>query len=314
LTNNGGTGPPEIGSDIMTIFFSVVLPVLLVFVAGYVVQKWRKVDIKPISTVAIYILTPALVFETFYKADMNMQYVYMVVFALILLFSIIIINKLYAWKMKYPPSVESGLILSTAFMNSGNYGAPIILFAYGQEGFAYAVSFMVLQAVIMNFFGIYYAARGVSGMRTALKVLLRMPVSYAVLLAILIKVLRIEMPSTLMQPVELISQAAIPTVMLILGMQLAQIKWTSFEWGKVSYGVVVRLLISPVIAWGITLMMPMDPLLAKVLIVAAAMPSAATIVMYAVEFDAKPKLVSSITLITTLLSIFTITLIIMILG
>lgn len=298
----------------MTIFISVVLPVLLVFLAGYVVQMWRKVDIKPVSTVAIYILTPALVFQTFYQAEMNMQYVYMIVFAMALLFAIIIINKLYAWKMKYPTSIESGLILSTAFMNSGNYGAPIILFAYGQAGFAYAVSFMVLQAVIMNFFGVYYAARGISGIKTALKVLLRMPVTYAVLLAILLKLLRVEMPSTLMQPVELISQAAIPTVMLILGMQLAQIEWTTFEWGKVSYAVVVRLLLSPVIAWGLTLLMPMDPLLAKVLIVAAAMPSAATIVMYAVEFNAKPKLVSSITLITTLLSVFTITIIIMILG
>lgn len=298
----------------MTIFISVVLPVLLVFLAGYVVQKWRKVDIKPISTVAIYILTPALVFQTFYQAEMNMQYVYMIVFAMALLFAIIIINKLYSWKMKYPTSIESGLILSTAFMNSGNYGAPIILFAYGQAGFAYAVSFMVLQAVIMNFFGVYYAARGISGVKTALKVLLRMPVTYAVLLAILLKLLHVDMPSTLMQPVELISQAAIPTVMLILGMQLAQIEWTTFEWGKVSYAVVVRLLLSPVIAWGLTLLMPMDPLLAKVLIVAAAMPSAATIVMYAVEFNAKPKLVSSITLITTLLSVFTITIIIMILG
>ncbi|PYZ92772.1 transporter [Salipaludibacillus keqinensis] len=298
----------------MTIFISVVLPVMFVFLIGYVVQKWRKVDIKPISTLAIYILTPALVFETFYQAEMNIQYAYMIVFALALLFALIIINKVYAWQRKYSSSMESGLILSTAFMNSGNYGAPIILFAYGQEGFAYAVSFMVLQAVIMNFFGVYYAARGVSGVKTALRVLLLMPVTYAVLLAILLKSFQIQIPDNFMQPVELISQAAIPTVMLILGMQLAQIKWARFEWSKVSFAVVVRLVVSPMIAWGITLLMPLDPLLAKVLIVAAAMPSAATIVMYAVEFDAKPKLVSSITLITTLLSIFTITLILMILG
>ncbi|RKL68318.1 transporter [Salipaludibacillus neizhouensis] len=298
----------------MTIFITVVLPVLLVFVAGYVVQKWRKVDIKPVSTVAIYILTPALVFETFYYAEMNIQYAYMIAFALILLFALIIITKVYSWKMKYSASTESGLILSTAFMNSGNYGAPIILFAYGEAGFAFAISFMVLQAVIMNFFGIYYAARGVSGMRTALKVLMKMPVTYSMLLVIPLKFFDIPMPSTIMQPVELISQAAIPIVMLILGMQLARIEWGNSAWGKVSYGVIVRLVISPIIAYGITLMMPMDPLLADVLIVSAAMPSAATIVMFAVEFDAEPKLVSSTTLITTLLSVVTITLILTILG
>lgn len=298
----------------MTIFISVVLPVLLVFLTGYIVQKWRKVDIKPISTVAIYILTPALVFNTFYYAELNIQYAYMVAFALALLFSLIVITKIYAWKMKYSSSTESGLILSTAFMNSGNYGVPIILFAYGQAGFAYAISFMVLQSVIMNFFGVYYAAKGIAGIKTALKVLMRMPVTYAIMLVVPLKVFQITVPDNLLSPIELISQAAIPTVMLILGMQLAKIEWGNFEWGKVSYGVVVRLVISPVIAYLLTLAMPIDPLLAKVLIVSAAMPSAATIVMYAVEFNAKPKLVSSTTLVTTLLSIITITLILTILG
>lgn len=299
---------------IMGIFISVVLPVLLVFLAGYIVQKWRRTDIKPVSTVAIYILTPALVFETFYEAEIDMQYVYMIVFALALLFALIIINKLYTWKMGYSSKAEDGLILSTAFMNAGNYGVPIILFAYGQEGFAYAISFMVLQSIIMNFFGVYYAARGIAGVKTALRVLMRMPVTYAVIVATFLKITGISVPDNLMEPVSLISQAAIPVVMLILGMQLAKIKWTKFDWGKVSYGVVVRLIVSPVLAWLLTLVLPLDPLLAKVLIVSAAMPSAATIVMYAVEFDAQPKLVSSITLITTLLSVITVTLTLILLG
>jgi predicted permease len=61
-------------------------------------------------------------------------------------------------------------------------------------------------------------------------------------------------------------------------------------------------------------MLPMDPMMAKVLIVSAAMPSAATIVMYAVQFDSQPRLVSSVTLVTTLFSIFTITVLLIMLG
>ena len=52
------------------------------------------------------------------------------------------------------------MILSTAFMNSGNLRAPIILFAYGETAFAYAIYLMVLHAIMMNFCGIYYAAMG----------------------------------------------------------------------------------------------------------------------------------------------------------
>lgn len=298
----------------MDIFIQVVFPVLLVFFIGYLVQKWKKVDIKPISTVAIYIMTPCLVFRTFYSAEIDLQYFYMVVVAFILLFALIIVNKIYVTIKKHNASTESALILSTAFMNSGNYGAPIILFAYGEAGFAYAVSFMILQAIIMNFFGVYYAARGGAGILHAVKTIFQMPATYAVIVALVMKYLNIDLPSNIFMTIDIISAAAIPTVMIILGMQLALIKWGNFEWGNISYGLFVRLIISPIIAYAITLVLPLDPLLAKVVIVSAAMPSAATIVMYAVQFNAKPKLVSSITLITTLVSIFTITILLILLG
>ncbi|MFC0470603.1 AEC family transporter [Halalkalibacter kiskunsagensis] len=298
----------------MQIFFEVVLPVLFVFLIGFVVQKWKKVDIKPVSTVAIYIMTPCLVFRTFYSSELDIQSFYMVVFALLILFSLILLNKIYVKLKKYDQSMEGGLILSTAFMNAGNYGTPIILFAYGEAGFAYAVMYLVLQSILMNCVGVYYAARGKAGVGIAIKEVLKMPATYAFLIGILLKLLDFTVPSNFILTIDIIAEAAIPTVMIILGMQLARIKWGNFQWGVVTYSTIVRLLISPTIAYGITLMLPMDPVMAKVLIVSAAMPSAATIVMYAVQFDSQPRLVSSVTLITTMFSIVTITVLLIILG
>lgn len=298
----------------MHIFIQVVLPVLLIFGAGYAIQKWKKVDIKPVSVVALYVATPALVFQTFHGAEIDSQYLLMIVFAFALLFSLILFNKIMARILKRSEKKESGWILSTAFMNAGNYGAPIILFAYGQEGFAYAVSFMVLQSIIMNVFGIYYAAKGYAGARYALKSILTMPVTYAVLLAVFFQMMPFSMPDNLMGSIDIVAASAIPLVMIILGMQLANMKLGHFDWPSVSYGVIVRLFVSPLIAYGLTLLLPIDPLLAKVLIVAAATPSAATIVMMAVQFDNQPKYISSVTLVSTLLSVITITLLLALLG
>ena len=298
----------------MTIFIQVVLPVLLVFGAGFAIQKWQRVDIKPLSVVALYVATPALVFQTFYHAEIDRQYGYMVAFALLLLFAIIFINKLAALVTKRTSEEESGWILGTAFMNSGNYGAPIILFAYGQEGFAFAVSFMVLQAIIMNIFGVYYAAKGRSGVRFALKSVIGMPVTYAVILGLLVQLSGATVPDNLLGTVDILAEAAIPMVMIILGMQLANMSWGQFEWKPLSYVVTVRLLVSPLIAYLLTLIFPFDPLLANVLIISAAMPSAATIVMFAVQFNTMPKFISSVTLVSTIISIFTITLLLMILN
>ncbi|WP_079477587.1 AEC family transporter [Halobacillus salinus] len=290
----------------MAVFIQVVFPVLLIFGAGFVIQKIAKLDIKSISTIALYVMLPCLVFETFYEADLDGEYLTMIVFSGLLLASILLINKVVAKVKKYDMSMESGLILSTAFMNSGNYGAPIILFAFGEEGFVYSVSFLVLQAIIMNFFGVYYAARGSSGLKMAVAAVLKMPPTYAVLVALVMNVASVPMPDNLMNSVSLLAQATIPMVMVVLGMQLADIKLKQFDWSKITYATSVRLIASPLIAFGLTLILPMSPLMASVLIVSAAMPSAATTTIFAVQFKSKPDLVSSITLVTTLFSVITI--------
>ncbi|MDE5415554.1 MAG: AEC family transporter [Bacillaceae bacterium] len=299
----------------MTIFVNVVLPAILIFLSGFVVQRWKKMDLKSISTLAVYILTPALVFRTFYDVQLDQQYVFITVFSLILLFVLIIINKVYAKFRKYPRDVESGLILSTAFMNAGNYGAPIILFAYGETGFAYAVSFMVLQSVIMNFFGVYYAASGQLGFRAAIKTISAMPLTYAMIIAILFNLFNIPLSANLYSAVDLVGQATIPVVMLILGMQLAELKVDKvINKERLIYGTTVRMFVSPLIAFIFVMLFPVDPLLAKVLIVLTAMPTAVTTTMYALQFNTTPKLVSSIALVTTLVSVVTISILLTILG
>ncbi|WP_101842985.1 AEC family transporter [Halobacillus sp. Marseille-P3879] len=290
----------------MTIFFQVVLPVILVFLSGYILQSFIRLEIKSISTVVLYILLPCLVFDTFYKAEFDQEYFMMVLFSIILLFLILLINKIAAKVAGNSTSTESGLILSTAFMNAGNYGAPIVLFAFGEQGFIYSVSFMVIQQIVMNFFGVYYAAKGAAGVRLAIATVLRMPPTYAVVIALIAKLTAFPVPENIMSSITLVGDATIPTVMILLGMQLANITVKQLEWGKITYAASLRLVGSPLIAWGLTILLPMSDMMGSVLIVSAAMPSAATTTMYAVQFDSKPDLVSSITLITTLLSVITI--------
>ncbi|PFG03347.1 AEC family transporter [Bacillus sp. es.034] len=292
----------------MDIFITVMLPVLLIFGFGYSIQKWKKLNITSVSTVALYVLIPCLVFNTIYKAELDHTYVQMIIFSSILLASLVIINKIYARLKKHPTSVENGLILSTAFMNSGNYGAPIILFAFGEKAFALAVTFMVLQQIIMNFFGVYYAARGKDGIKVAIKSVFEMPPTYALIGALILNLSNVSVSGNLLSVIEIVGNAAIPLVMIILGMQLANLKLGNFQWAEISYGIMTRMILSPIIAYIITItLMDLDPLLRNVLIVASAMPSAATTVLYALQYKTEPELVSSITLVSTLVSVISIT-------
>ncbi|MCZ2257785.1 AEC family transporter [Sporosarcina sp. G11-34] len=295
----------------------IILPVFIIFSIGYIGQKTIGFDIKSISTVALYLMSPFLAFRTFYTNELTMDYFYIISFSLILTFVLLLVVWITALLMKSTRSELSAMILGGVFMNSGNYGAPVVLFAFGTVGFDYAVIMMVFQSLLMNSVGIFFASIGgeeKATLRQSVQRVIRMPLIYAAVAGILLQLVKITIPETLMTGISLVADASIPTVMLVLGMQLAAIARKKVAYRYVSAVVVIRMVLSPLIAFGILYFMPVNDLLKAVIIVQASMPAAANTTMFALQFGTEPDLVSFTTFITTLISILTIPVVLCFLG
>lgn len=295
-------------------FILIVLPVFIILSVGFIGQKVLNLDIKSISTAALYLMLPFLAFQTFYENELNMNYLYIVLFCVFLLFGLVIVSLIAGRMTNRPNTKTSAFVLAGAFMNSGNYGVPVILFAFGETGFQYAVIMMVIQSLLMNTVGLYFAAKGSKSgatLKDSLVKILKMPVLYGSISGLLMQIGSVEVPVFLYNGIDLIASATIPTIMLVLGMQLANISKKNVEVKELSGVILIRLVISPVIAYAITVLLSLDSLLASVLIVLAAMPTAANTTMFAVQFDTEPDLVSFSTLVTTSISIITVPLMIM---
>ncbi|MEH7380471.1 AEC family transporter [Bacillus sp. JJ1533] len=287
----------------------IVLPAFLIFAAGFIGQRLLKMDIKPISTFSLYLLLPFLAFDTFYTNQLNADYLYMFVFTFLLAILIIGITFLVGKVIKADRPHMSALQLGSVFPNSGNYGAPVALFAFGSMGFDYAVIIMVIHAFIINSVGIFIASLGSAtptGPKEAFRQLIRMPVLYGALLGTLFQLLNISMPSTIIEGISMVGVASIPVVMLILGMQLAEIKPQKFNLKYVSTITILRMVVSPLLAVALIQFMPVSETIQHVFILLAAMPVAANTTILAVQFDCKPELISFTTLVTTLISLITI--------
>ncbi|GAB3068947.1 AEC family transporter [Virgibacillus ainsalahensis] len=292
----------------MSLFFNVILPIIAVFATGFILQRIRISDVKTLSTVTIYILTPSLVFVNLSEADFDRGYLIIVIFMLVLFFIIVFLNKILARIFKWSPSVESASILSSGFMNSGNYGLPVVLFSVGNAALPYAVFIMVVQSMMNNFFGVYYASRSTSGMKRSLLNILKMPATYAAILAFMFQGFSWgPLPESIHSTLSMVGNAAIPVMMIMLGMQLASITSLRVNWQVIASSVTLKMVISPIIAFGFVSLVDVDPIIASVIIIISAMPTAATTTMYAIEFDTEPDLVSSITLVGTLISILSLT-------
>lgn len=289
----------------MGLFFTVILPIIAVFVVGFILQRVKQLNIKSISSLSIYILTPALVFSSLYKADFNASYMTILIYMFSLFYAMVLLNKLIAKIFKWDKKVESASILATGFMNSGNYGLPVVLFSLGEKALPYAIFIMVIQSLQNNFFGVYFASRSTSGIGRSIKKVFKMPTTYAAIFAFIFQYFKISIPESIMSTTSMVGDAAIPVMMIMLGMQLGSVISKKPNWHVVISGVVLKMIIAPIIAVIFVMFVGMDPLVGTVLIIISAMPTAATTTMYAIEFDTEPELVSMITLISTLLSIIT---------
>jgi len=295
----------------------IILPVFIIFFIGYIGQKLIGFDIKSISTAALYLMSPFLAFRTFYTNELTMDYFYIVLFSLLLTIILLVVVWITALVMKATRPQLSAMILGGVFMNSGNYGAPVVLFAFGAVGFDYAVIMMVFQSLLMNTVGIFFASIGgeeKATLRQSFQRVIRMPLIYAATLGIGLQLISVTIPTALMQGISLVADASIPTVMLVLGMQLAVISRKRVAYRYVSAVSVIRMVASPLIAVGILHFMPVNDLLKAVIIVQASMPAAANTTMFALQFGTEPDLVSFTTFITTLISIITIPVVLFFLG
>ena len=224
-----------------------------------------------------------------------------------LCFALIVIVSILSRLYQFTESERCGLVLSSAFMNNGNYGTPLIFFLFGTVGMETAIVLMVLQQLLMSTLGVYYAVKGSpdhDGFKAALRAVRRMPMVYGAIIGLLFQWLHIH-SGTIAGGVDLIADAAIPVIMVTLGMQLRNITVKSIDWKKLSTALSLKLMIAPIIAAGIVLVMPVDTMTKQIMIIMAATPTAANTTMYAIQFHTEPQNVSSATLVSTLSSLVT---------
>jgi predicted permease len=289
-----------------TTIYQVFLPISLPVIGGMLLRRFRGIDTKAISTLSLYVLSPALIFDTLTKAQLSFDDVYKTV-------SFSIINLLLLWglasmlgrMLKLAPAERAGLTMVSTFTNSVNYGLPLVLLAFGQLGLEKASVYVIGQMFIVNTIGVYFAARSHFSVKQAMKSILTLPSIYAAALAIIVRSLQITMPSGLDKGITMLSSAYAPVVLAVLGAQMVNAR--SAEWKPglqqaLWTGISIRLLLSPLLAVLILYVLQIDGILFSVLLILASMPAAVNAVMLAEQFDASPKFVARCILWTTLAS------------
>ena len=298
----------------MTLLFSIfandVLPVFIVAAVGFAVARVLKVDVRALSRVTFNALSPCLVFHMLVTSSLSAaDFGRMTALAVAVIVVIGLVGRLVTLPLRLDRATTSAFLLVVMFSNSGNYGLPVVLFAFGQDALAHATVYFVANAVAAHSLGVFLASAGHRSVGQAARGVLRVPAVWGVVAAGVVLGLGIHLPPALMRPVELLSGAALPTMLLVLGMQLERGAWPERP-GLVAVAGILALVVTPLLALGASHLLGLTGVARQAAILQSGMPSAVLTTILALEFDVAPSFVTACVLASTLASPITVTLLI----
>ncbi|KPK10091.1 MAG: hypothetical protein AMJ56_09030 [Anaerolineae bacterium SG8_19] len=301
-------------SGFFNVFFQNILPIFLVASIGYGLRKRLGLDKKTLSSLSFYAFSPALVFTTLVNSGLpGWELLQLGVFAVAVTLMMAMVAFMAGKLMRLPRIDIVALILVVMIVNSGNYGLTLNQLRFGEEGLARASIYFGISTILVFTLGVFIASMGQASWQDSLRRLVRLPAPYAVLLALIVYSLSIPIPSPLMRSIEIAAAGAIPVMLVVLGMQIADLKSIT----RVRLAIpasMIRLVIGPVVAVLVAGFMGLQGLSRATSIIEASMPTAVITTILATEFDVRPGLVTSTVVLSTLLSAITLPLVITLLS
>jgi len=291
---------------LLPIFGQTLLPVFLVAAAGFLLANWLSIDSRSLGRMLFFLATPSLVFRSLYRSELDfvaLQHLAIVAATVALL------SGLLGWLTTVGETRQrrAALILSSAISNNGNMGIPISFFAFGEIGLALGSIYYVVVSFFSNTFGVVIASAGQTAVRQAFAQSIRVPVLYAATLGLLLNTWQLTIPQPLFRAVDLLADAAIPGMLVLLGVQLHKAPLTRLP-PVILRSASIRLLIGPLLAWLLCWMLDVPAPERSVLILQAGMPTAVMAAVLATEYETEPPLVATAILVSTLLSMITLSL------
>ncbi len=189
---------------------------------------------------------------------------------------------------QWPRSTQGSALLAAMLGNTGYIGFPIILTLLGDPGFVWALFYDLLGTTLGAYgLGTLIASRyGASQPhRETLQNALKNPTIAAFGLALLY---RAPLPAPLDQVLTAIAWGSIGLALLLIGLRLGQLtSLTQLRPAILPIG--LKMLLLPLLMWGITANLPIAPIAKQVIVLQTAMPPAFATVVLTENYKLDPQ-------------------------
>jgi predicted permease len=276
--------------------FTVLFPVILcAFLGALWARSGQRYDSDFVSRLVLNIGAPALILSTLSQVDIDPSLFADIAIACVLV-SVIMAILGFVIPRLLGDDVRTYLP-SFVFPNVGNMGLPVCMFAFGEQGLALALIFFMVLSVAHFPVGILMAGGREAGGLTGI---IKMPILYAIALAVLLMMSGAVLPDFLNNAVSLIGAMTIPLMLITLGVSLYSLKVSG--WGKALLYSLIRILGGLSAGLLVVWWLDIEGVARSVVLIQSSMPVAVFNYLFAVRFDRQPDSVAGLVVVSTILS------------
>ncbi len=267
--------------------FEITFPIFAIVAAGLFYAKRFRPDMALPNRLNMDIFIPCLLFSALIERGGISDLFGGLTLAITL---VILLSGLLALLASYMFNIDPrSLCPPIMFANAGNLGLPLVILSFGEVALSAAVNCFI----VCNFFHITLGRYLLNRQSNILKVFLS-PLIVAVVLAVTVSLLHITVPQTLLEPIRMLGNIAVPLLLFALGVRLIDIKLS--EW-KIGFSVA---LLAPICGVAIVLLITpfidLTRLEQGVLFLFGALPPAVMNFIFAEHYNQEPSKVAAMVL------------------
>ena len=205
-----------------------LLPYLCCIPVGYFISKYNWIPKSWIHKPLLFLLLPILVIDHVLAAGFSNLVILAVIsflLAFLMIFPAILVDK-WIDKSGNINILKSGF----SYFNVAFFGIPTVKSLFGDEAVTTLICIYVGTALYGNIIGYIQVAKSKFSTKQALIEVLKVPFIYIIVLALILKGFKVETPETIKPIISVMGTIVSVLGMIIIGMNLTNIKFKSLDW------------------------------------------------------------------------------------
>jgi predicted permease len=277
--------------------FTVIAPVLACAVIGYTWRKQgRAYDTALVTALVTNIGTPCLVFFTL--IDTKIETDAFLTMGAATFTTMVVFYAFYFVFLKVMKLSQKAFLSALAYGNVGNMGLPLCLLAFGEHGLALAIAYFTVNVLCLFTIGVAVPAGA-----TSVGAVLRLPILYATLAALVFMVGGWTVPAPIFNTTRILAGLTVPLMLITLGVSLAGLGVKKLP--QAALLSVMRIGVGFLVGWATAEAFGFTGDERGVLILQCAMPVAVFNFLFAERYNNQPEEVAGMVVISTVMSFAT---------